>query len=463
MSASGLLLIGELLQSLNLHKRLHFLSMPGLTSSAAISHRDVVYSYLGLLSQGKNDFDWMEESRGDVFFQQSLGLQGVASSPTLRQRFNQLAQHPETLPLIWEENTRFLKQRSSSLTPTVVSTDTTQKADDLSLLPLDVDHSPFDNSGTKKEGVRFTYKKIEGYNPAFAYLGEEGHLVYAQLHEGNEHVQKSMPEVLQQALTSAKEITSERLCVRMDGGNDAQENLELCDDHGADFIIKRNPRRESPEAWLAHAEQHGTASNPREGKTIYTGRISVSGVLEERPVYQVYRLVVRTIMKDGQINMFPDIEFQRFWTSLDLPAETIIHLYKQHGTCEQFHSELKSDMDVERFPSGTFATNALVLALGSLAYNLLRSIGQDVLRGNDLPVSKNVFRQRLKTVIQHMILFASRMVQHAREQRLSLFRGHPWKACFARLFHRYAPPHKKTTYPLLLQPLLSISEPIETL
>ncbi|SFO93750.1 hypothetical protein SAMN05518683_101151 [Salibacterium halotolerans] len=83
---------------------------------------------------------------------------------------------------------------------------------------------------------------------------------------------------LQQALTSAKEITSERLCVRMDGGNDAQENLELCDDHGADFIIKRNPRLESPEAWLAHAEQHGTASNPREGKTIDTGCISVSGV-----------------------------------------------------------------------------------------------------------------------------------------------------------------------------------------
>ncbi|SFM39586.1 transposase, partial [Salibacterium qingdaonense] len=110
-----------------------------------------------------------------------------------------------------------------------------------------------------------------------------------------------------------------------------------------------------------------------------------------------------------------------------------------HGTCEQFHSELKSDMDLERFPSGTFATNALVLALGSLAYNLLRSIGQDVLRGNDLPVSKNVFRQRLKTVIQHMILFASRMVQHAREQRLSLFRGHPWKECFVRLFHRYTP------------------------
>ncbi|MFD2705393.1 transposase [Salibacterium lacus] len=235
-------------------------------------------------------------------------------SPTLRQRFNQLAQHPETLPIIWEENTRFLQQRSSSLIPTVVSIDTTQKTDDMSLLPLDVDHSPFDNSGTKKEGVRFMYKKVEGYNPAFAYLGEERHLVYAQLHEGNEHVQKNMPEVLQQALASAGQITSEQLCVRMDGGNDAKENLKLCDDHGADFIIKRNPRRESPEAWLAHAEQRGTASPPA----------------KERPF---------------------------------IPA-------------------------VFRSASGL----------------------------SSLP-----------------------MVQHAREQRLSLFRGHPWKDCFIRLFHRYTP------------------------
>ncbi|MFD2706587.1 transposase [Salibacterium lacus] len=122
-----------------------------------------------------------------------------------------------------------------------------------------------------------------------------------------------------------------------------------------------------------------------------------------------------------------------------MPAETIIHLYKQHGTYEQCHSELKTDVDLERFPSGTFATNELVLALGSLAYNLLRSIGQDVQSGNDLPVSKNVFRQRLKTVIQHMILFAARMVHHARGRRLSLFRGPPGKTVLSVLFHRYTP------------------------
>ncbi|SFO93774.1 Transposase DDE domain group 1 [Salibacterium halotolerans] len=167
-------------------------------------------------------------------------------------------------------------------------------------------------------------------------------------------------------------------------------------------------------------------------------------------------------MKDGQINMFPDIEFQGFWTSLDLPAETIIHLYKQHGTCEQFHSELKSDMDVERFPSGTFATNALVLALGSLTYNLLRSIGQDVLSGNDLPESKSVFRQRLKTVIQHMICLHHTWFSMHVNNVFPYFAATPGKP-FLSVYSIGMPPHKKTTCPLLLQPVLSISEPIETL
>ena len=46
---------------------------------------------------------------------------------------------------------------------------------------------------------------------------------------------------------------------------------------------------------------------------------------------------------------------------LFLPYQQIIDLYSDHGTSEQFHSEFKTDMDIERLPSGKFATNQLVL------------------------------------------------------------------------------------------------------
>ena len=38
----------------------------------------------------------------------------------------------------------------------------------------------------------------------------------------------------------------------------------------------------------------------------------------------------------------------------------VIGLYHAHGECEQFHSEIKTDMDMERLPSGKFETNELV-------------------------------------------------------------------------------------------------------
>jgi hypothetical protein len=52
------------------------------------------------------------------------------------------------------------------------------------------------------------------------------------------------------------------------------------------------------------------------------------------------------------------------WTTT-LPARfscgDIIALYRDHGTHEQFHSEFKTDMDLERLPSGKFETNYLVV------------------------------------------------------------------------------------------------------
>ena len=38
-------------------------------------------------------------------------------------------------------------------------------------------------------------------------------------------------------------------------------------------------------------------------------------------------------------------------------------------------------MDLERLPSGKFATNALILELGMIAYNILRMIGQGTIGG----------------------------------------------------------------------------------
>lgn len=63
---------------------------------------------------------------------------------------------------------------------------------------------------------------------------------------------------------------------------------------------------------------------------------------------------------------------------MGVSPDEIISLFHSHGTSEKFHSEIKSDFDIERLPSGKFKTNATFLQLGMLAYNILRTLRQGV-------------------------------------------------------------------------------------
>ena len=88
------------------------------------------------------------------------------------------------------------------------------------------------------------------------------------------------------------------------------------------------------------------------------------------PVRIVVDAIRRTSKPDGQILLMPEYECKRYVTSLqEATEEEIIELYHLHATSEQFHSEIKTDMDIERLPSGKFSTNEIVLGLGGMVYS----------------------------------------------------------------------------------------------
>ncbi|SHF20007.1 hypothetical protein SAMN02745206_01530 [Desulfacinum infernum DSM 9756] len=60
---------------------------------------------------------------------------------------------------------------------------------------------------------------------------------------------------------------------------------------------------------------------------------------------------------------------------MDLPEEGIIALYENRGLSEPFHSEIKTNLNLERLPSAKFFVNALVLSQGAMVYNVLRILG----------------------------------------------------------------------------------------
>jgi hypothetical protein len=116
----------------------------------------------------------------------------------------------------------------------------------------------------------------------------------------------------------------------------------------------------------------------------------------------------------------------------------VSYLPVDHGTSEQFHSEFKTDLDIERLPSGKLATNALVLAVSTLAYNLLRWIGQNGLLSPDSPKRNTAKRRRIKTVIQELMYLAVRVVRTARSLKLAFGRGCRALAAYQRIDRRLA-------------------------
>ena len=366
-----------------------------------IPHGDVTTAYIGLLCQGKSDFDHIEAYREGRFFQDAFHLKAVQSSPTLRQRLDRIASEPVLRDVLRQESIRLLQRAKPKLKPVT----------EAGHIPRDIDVSPFDNSHTKKEGIGWTYKKFDGYAPIFAYLGKEGYGLAAELRSGSVNGQKDAPAFLNKVIKYAQSVVGQRpLLVRTDSGHDSADNIDVFLRTGAAFLIKRNLRRVAPESFLETAQlEQDPVVEERPGKRAWRGTVQkyfvLSGdeakptwipveenVLGARVVYQSYVVTERTTEANGQILLTPSVEADVWWHSLEFPVPELERLYHDHGASAQFHGELKTDMDLERLPSGKFETNALVLELGLFAYNILRIMGQGTIGNETVPLRKQAER-----------------------------------------------------------------------
>lgn len=78
------------------------------------------------------------------------------------------------------------------------------------------------------------------------------------------------------------------------------------------------------EEWLKIAKEKGMRCLERPGKDVYLGSLFRNGIRV------VFKVIERTVRADGQILLFPEIEVETWWTSLDFPASVIVELYEAH-------------------------------------------------------------------------------------------------------------------------------------
>jgi Transposase DDE domain group 1 len=432
---AGLALVGHFLKTLAPALADVDAALPVRTGVAS---SDIVRSYLGLLVQGKSDFDAIENLRGDKFFKQALGIGLLPSSPTLRQRMD--AHAPPLAGQVMPMIERLLARHAPDYGVLPCG-----------WLPLDIDTFAMDNSGTAKEGVGRTYAGVDGYCPLAAYLGSHGFCLDLVLRPGTQHSAKHTDDDLRRIVPLAQRLSAAGpqapLLARLDSGFDSSalmaciDALNQPDLPQVDWIIKWNPRSTDAAEMAAELDSDGTAwEHPRAGKRVasWEQTLQVPGV--QRTVRRVLRLVERTIGSHGQHLIVPEYELDGWTTTLPacIDAQRVIALYAEHGTHEQFHAEFKTDLDLTRLPSGKFDTNALVCRLAALAMNILRLIGQRGLLGPDAPVRHPAKRRRIKTVMQELIYRAARLIEHGRQMVLGLGANDRAAAVFMRLHAQFA-------------------------
>jgi len=417
-SKGGLILVGQIAKKAGLC---------AIRSSFVKSAGSVIAVMFGLMTEGKKDFESAGEKRGSLFFKEAFGLPNVYAKETVRLYIEKMASEVgEVIGQLRESSARII--REAPLHGLWIN--------GKCYLPVDIDTVTMDNSKTKKEGVSRTYRGFDGYHPIMAYAGKEGYMLDCELRPGSQHCQKgtvSFIEGVQEQLRRIKPGC--RVLFRMDGGNDSFDTLKTITSAGKTnyCIIKRNKRKENSEEWLKKAKKYGKCVSVRKGKKVLTG------VLERHPkkknevledVRIVFEVIERKTDAQGNRLLIPEIEVNSWWTNLKCEAEKIIELYRDHATSEQFHSELKHDMDVERLPSGKFAVNRIVLAVAMNAFNALKLLGQKSVEKKN---QKYLRRKRIGKVIRDLICVAGKLVKHGRRLIFKINEKDPMLPVFLRL------------------------------
>ena len=423
ISNAGLAFIANFLNDTSIFARInrisHFKKGTGF-----ISDYDVIKTAIALITLSKTDFEDVEDYRDDITFKKMFNLKTVPSEVTLRQRI-------ETYD---NEMNSLLRQINIELVSKYFENETFE-INGTHYIIVDSDVTPMDNSNSKKEGVAKTYKLFDGYAPMMSYAGRSGFMINNELRNGDCHSNcEGTLEYFSQTIGLSKKLSSHPLLSIMDSGNDDSKLVLQHKKDNAEFIIKRNLRREPKDKYIEYAkkyaEVHGTSEVIRVGKTKYYSNWTKEIQRESIPIAVV--VTERTKSHKGEPMLFPEYEVEVYWNSLDLKAKEVEELYHKHGTMEQYHSEFKSDLDLERLPSGKFSSNYTIMLFGMISFNLLRIAGKVLLATKKVP-GKRGNRLRLKTVIQNIMYMAGQYVRHARKTILRIYKGNKWTPAFVRI------------------------------
>jgi hypothetical protein len=406
-----------------------------------IAWGDVMTTYAASLATGRSDYEALRSWHGKPWVAKALRVDRVPSPDTVRQHLDNLADGflGEALDMVRCASLELIRRSGAPITPCSTGH-----------ICVDGDTTPQNNGKTKKEGVSRTYMQdVFGFASMFVFAGEEGWAVREEFRPGKQHGQNGATALLRGAIHDLRGLGVEKLLLRLDSAFDAAENYAMAAEEQVDFLVKGNSAHLRWD-WLPDAKALPKSAWKREGRNqrvVYLSRVELREFqgreIQVRRVLKVTKWIEWDLkdVPNGHpliVKRWCEYEAESWLTSLDLPGEKVFELYCGHATPEQYHSEIKGELDLERMPSGAFKTNALVLGLGMLAYNVLKLLG--ILGKSVIKHRHPAKRHRIRTIIQELIQIPARILTGSNQMKLDIGRELPGHDAFMALWQQLAGP-----------------------
>ena len=305
---------------------------------------------------------------------------------------------------------------------------------------IDVDDTIAQVHGYAKQGAAYGYSKVKGLNAQVAALSSPTCapvIAAARLRKGNTISGHGAPRLIGDAVSAARAAgVSGQVMVRADSGYYRRDVIAATISAKAWFSVtaRMNPKVKAAissideDAWTP-IKYPRAVFDELAGRWVSDAQIAEIGFTaftsHPQAAQVTCRLVVRRVKRlhplasDGseQGELFATHRHHAFITNSTLSTTDADTTHREHAIIEQVIAELKSG-PLAHAPSGRFNANAAWLALGCIAFNLLRAAGA--------AASARHATARWATLRTHLITLPARITTSARRLVLHLPKHWPW-------------------------------------
>lgn len=387
--------------------------------------KTVGYSYSSILRNWSNVFcsggDCAEDIQGPLGKQlKSIPGNAVPSADTLLRGLKELA--TDNSPFTSKQNKEYSFNINNKLNNlNIKSLLLTRQLRNGGCYDFDYDNQII---ATEKYDTKNTYKKVRGYCPGVATIGNK--IVYIENRDGNANVKFEQAATLTRAYTVLADNGIKVNRSRMDAGSYAKDIIDVVSKNSMLFYIRAN----KCEDLLLQISRIDTWA---EVEINYKKYEVASMAFTQFHAEKNYRLVVmreKTDSLQGDLFTGDAFSYRSILTSDHQGTEKeVIEYYNQRGCNEKVFDVMNNDFGWSRLPCSFMNENTVYLVIMAMVKNFYTYFVEKV----SLVFEDIMPTTRLKRFIFRFISVAGKWVYSGRRWVLKLYTEKPYEALISQL------------------------------